>query len=304
MELIAVLRVLWARRWLVGSAFIVAVAIGVLMTYNVSLGVPPKLDRKQHLIGQASAQVLIDTPSSQVANLAPTIDPNALYTRASLLADLMGTAPAQQAIAARLGIPVWDLSVTPPPTSIAVPIKATPLALAGTRVGAARSRWQLAINVDPNLSIIAFSAIAPSPGQAGQLTNAAIAVLRERVKLAMTGQKVPALQQVVVNVIDPSRGGVLATGPRKLYGIAAALVVFFLSCFAIVVGSGLRRRVSDRQPPAEVAEAEDLSVQRKPRMVTGRKLSTPRTHSLSNGRTDLVVAEGKRTQRARDGAAG
>lgn len=304
MELIAVLRVLWGRRWLVGAALIVAITIGVLMTYKVSFGVPPKLERKQHFIGQASAQVLIDTPSSQVADLAPTIDPNALYTRASLLADLMGTAPAQQAIAGQLGIPVWDLSVTPPPTSIAVPVKATPLAVAGTRVGGPNSRWQLSVNVDPNLSIVAFSAIAPSPGQAAQLTNVAISVLRQRVQLAVTGQKIPALQQVVVNVIDPPRAGVLAVGPRKLYGLAAAMVVFLLACFAIVVVSGIRRRATHAEPPAEVGTAEDAAVQPKPRMVTSRRLSAPLTQSFSNGRADLVVSETKRPQRARDGTAG
>jgi hypothetical protein len=241
----AVGRVLWARRWLLAAGFAVAVLAGVMMVYSVKPGLPPKLQSKQHYVGQGAAQVLIDTPSSQLAGLGSpndpaTTDPN-LYSQATLLADVMATGPEQTAIADRLGIPAAALVVKPPSDSVAVPIRATPLALAGKKLETA-GKWTLAVTIDPALPIIAFSTLAPTPQGAEKLAAAAVAVLGQRLDAVAAAQRIPAGRRLVVNVIDPPGAAPLAVGPRKLYGMGVAIVLFLAICFTVVVVSGRRRR--------------------------------------------------------------
>lgn len=250
MELTAVGRILWERRRLVASGFVVAMLVGVLMVYGVSPGLPPTLHSKQHYEGQGAAQVLIDTPGSQIAGLGSptdpaTSDPN-LYTQASLLADVMATGPVQTAIADNLGIPVGALVVKPPTASVAVPIRATPLALAGKKLEKPGT-WTLAVTMDPALPIIAFSTLAPTPQGAQKLAAAAIAALSQRLDAVAAAQRIPPQRRLVVNTIDPPGAAPLAVGPRKIYGFAVAIVLFFAIAFGIVVVTGWRRRKAAEQ---------------------------------------------------------
>jgi hypothetical protein len=249
-ELIAFFRELRARRWLVAAGFAVAVAVGVLLVYRVSLGFPPKFRTRQYYVGEASAQVLIDTPKSQIADLNP---PGALvlYTRATLLADLIATAPVQQQIAGQIGVPAANLRITPPAGSVVAPVKASPLGVAGAKAAsasAAASPWQLTVTIDPTLPIIAFAAQGPSAAGALSLATAAVDVLRQRVNSLAAGQRVPTNDQAVVNQIGPPVAGVAARGPRKLYGVAATVVVFMLICFVLVGARGFGRRRTAAEP--------------------------------------------------------
>lgn len=242
MELIAVAKDWRSHARVLAAGFVVAVAIGVLISYSVSLGLPPRVHSRQTFVGEASAQVLIDTPNSQIADVASSAQSATLYTQASLLADLMGTAPVQDEIASQLGIASTRLAVVPPPASIVVPLKATPLGVAGAKAATASSPWQLTITQDPVLPIIAFAAQGPTPYRAGQLATAAMSALRERLDAIDLEQNVPTHQRTVVNVIGPPLTGWVSHGPRKLYGLAAAVVVFGLFCFALVIVEAKRRR--------------------------------------------------------------
>ena len=250
MELRIAARLLWSRRGKVVAGFIAALLIGVLMVYHVSLGFPPKLVSQAHYVGQASAQVLIDTPKSQIADLKP-IDPNLLYSRASILADLVATAPVQQEIAEQARIPAVQLEVTPPPSSVIAPIRATPLAVDGTKAASADNSWQLTVTIDPNLPIIAFSTVAPSAADAQQLATATLTVLRRHMGAIAASQHVPDDQRPVMNPIGPPLSASVPVGPRKLYGLAAFVVLFFVICFTIVVTAGKAERRKAQQTPVE-----------------------------------------------------
>lgn len=241
MELTAAAHLLWRRRLKVAIAFVISGFIGVLMVYHVTLGLPPKLRSQAHLVGQASAQVLIDTPKSQIADLKP-IDPNILYSRASILADLVATAPVQQEIAAEARIPAVQLNVTPPTSSVVAPIRATPLAVQGTKAAVADNSWQLTVTIDPNLPIIAFTTVAPNANDAHKLARATLTVLQRHMSAIAASQHVPDASRPVMNPIGPPLSANVPVGPRKLYGIAAFVVLFFLGCFLIVVTAGQAER--------------------------------------------------------------
>ncbi len=246
MELIAVFRILRARWLLVAAGFLVAIAVGVLISYRVTPGLPPKIESRDHFIGQGTAQVLIDTRPSQIASQDPA-DSGSIYQSASELADLMGSATTEQEIATQMGLRTDQLEVTPPPTSILPPIIATSLGVAAQKVSKAPASWQLSLVIDPDLPIIAFSTVAPTPHDAQQLAATAVTVLSQSIDTTATNDSIPASKRLVVDVIGPPLGAYLQTGPKKLYGAAAAVVLFVLICLGIVVLGG-RRAVRAAKP--------------------------------------------------------
>jgi hypothetical protein len=221
-----------------------------VLTFHVSPSFPPKLASRVHTTGEASAQVLVDTPRSQIADLNPTGAPY-VYERASLLANVMATAPVQQRLAEQLKLAGGELSVTPPTASIIAPIKATGLATAGTALTDIKPTWNLAITIDPNLPLLNFTATAPTPADAQALALGAIAVLKTQVGGLASREDVPAGERVVVNTIGPPVPTAVVKGFRKAYGLAVTVVLFLSECFLIVIWD--RRRKHDDPPPRSYA---------------------------------------------------
>ena len=94
------LRTLWRRRTLVALVAVFAVGVGYLLAFEASF--PPK--SRSYTVGQARARILVDTPDSQVVEVAPK-GTETLGTRASLLANLMVEGEVKASIAARAGLP-------------------------------------------------------------------------------------------------------------------------------------------------------------------------------------------------------
>ena len=232
----------WRRHVrLIAAAFVVAAAIGMLVSFRVSL-LPPSLHSRQTFVGAASAQVLIDTPHSQIADIGSGGQSTTLYTQASLLADVMASAPVVNEIATQVGIPSSQLVIVPPPASVVTPLKATALAVAAPRAAATRSPWKLTITQDPLLPIVAFAAQAPTANGAGRLATAATQVMGAHLAAIDVAQNVPARQRTVVNVINPPVAGWVSQGARKVYGLVAAIVVFLLICLVSLAVGARRRR--------------------------------------------------------------
>ena len=96
---VTILRELWQRRIYVGVAAVVAILVGVMLAYRLSL--PP--ESRQYDVGMASAHILVDTPQSQVVDVSPR-GSGSLGTRANLLANLMTEGEVKAAIARRAGL--------------------------------------------------------------------------------------------------------------------------------------------------------------------------------------------------------
>jgi hypothetical protein len=227
-------KILWQKRYLVLTALFVSALAGILLTFHVSPTFPPKLHGRTYTTGEASAQVLIDTTRSQIADLNPN-GSQYVYERASLLSNLMATAPVQEQLASSLKLLPGALSVTPPTASIIAPIKATGLATDGAVLTQIKPTWNLAIAIDPNLPLLNFTATAPTPVDASNLALAAISVLKDQVGGLAQREDVPAGQQVVVNTIGPPVPTVVPKGFRKVYGAAITLIMFLVFCFLIVI---------------------------------------------------------------------
>jgi hypothetical protein len=252
MQLIAIIHTLWRRRIIVGLALFVSICIGVLFAYNVSLGVPPDLKSRRTYVGVASARVLVNTPHSIIADLNPTGGGN-LPTHAQLLANLIASDAIRSDIAKTAGIPVTQLAVLPP--SIGGVVQTT-LATTATPPAGADT---LTVNADADLPLVAIDAQAATPKQAAALANGAVTALENYVRSVATTENIPASRQAVITALGTAQGTTAARGMSPLYGMIATLVLFALSCYAIVFASGITRRMRElRQSGATVPGPEPV----------------------------------------------
>ena len=158
-------------------ALLVAIAMGVTSAYQVSL-IPPSVKSKQLGYATATVDIVFDTRRSTLSDASRPLEP--LTARASLLAARLRGDEAQDALAARIGVPASELAVTSatygnPRSFNAVndPIqRANSLRFQG-------ARYQLLIDPRSEIPVIAVSALAPTIDDAARLATAVEGILRE-----------------------------------------------------------------------------------------------------------------------------
>lgn len=231
METVKILRELSRHRLLVSIAALAAILVGLLMTYTLSL--PPK--SRAYEVGVASARILVDTPRSQVVEVAPR-GSEALGARASLLSALMTEGEVKAAIARRAGLAPRQLVSSAEAEPTVVPAGDRPpseLYLLHTR---------LVTNAHGEaLPMIEVEAQAPDAEQAGKLATAAVAGLSTHLDSKAAVEDVPDARRLGVTGLGAPQAATEVRGPRRLFALAAALIVFVGACGAIVLFAALRR---------------------------------------------------------------
>lgn len=280
MELITILHRLWRRRKLVAIGFALSVAAGLLVSFRVSL-FPPDLQSRQHTIGVSVAHLLVDTPKSTVVDLAP-IGADTLGERADLLANLMATTPVEASIASRMSIPLQRLVIVPPSTP---PVVFTPLAQNTSKKGPAPATYRVEVTTDPTIPMISMTAQAPSPYAAARLANNAVAALQDYLQGVASYQDVPGQRRLVVTPLGTAIAGVATRGPRRLYAVAAALVLFAGFCAAIIIMPGIVRQWRNVEDPRQVTEDSEIA----PVDAGKQRVWVTRRHIPTSGSGPLVV---------------
>jgi len=240
MESIIILRELWRLRLLVILGALLAVMCAVLVSYRVSLP-SLKLESRQYHVGIASARMLIDTPASQVVDLNPK-GADTLNARASLLANLMVSAPVKSIIARDAGVPADRLiAIAPTAPGSGGPTVPTTLSQKASEASKTPGAYLLTLQSDETLPIVSIDAQAPTAAAAARLANAATTGLRDYLRSVAGAQNLPATRQIVVSGLGGAQAADQVRGPRKLFAIAAFVFVFGFACFAIIMISGIAR---------------------------------------------------------------
>lgn len=241
MELITSLRTLWRFRLVVLALGLLSCAVGLTLAYRIEG--PTSFTSRQYQVGVASAQALVDTPSSQVADLGSedtvNVDIATLSARAGLLANLMTTSPMKEEIAARAGI-APDALIAVPPASAEPGAAAAGGANPGVKIDPNDPNAHILKVTIPELQsgqipIIAIRTQAPDEQAAARLANQAIAVLERRLSSVANDDRVPADRRVVVRRLGAAQTTLEAHGPGKTIAVAAALALFLLGC-GLVLG--------------------------------------------------------------------
>ncbi len=245
MSLVFILQELRRRKIAVGIALLLALCAGALLAYRVSLGPPPHVESRQYEVGVASVRVLVDTPHSLVADLNPS-GAASLSVHAQLLADLAASEPIRNSVAAKVRIPVRDLAIVPPAISGAPPVP-TPVATSTTPPADAST---LTLSVDSTLPLVSIAAQAPDQAQAARLADGAVAALRGYLVSVASAQKIPAWRQPVITSLG-AVSGTATRGPSRTLAAGAALIVFCVLCYLILLFSGIRQRMASQPSTAE-----------------------------------------------------
>lgn len=240
MDIVTILRELWRLRIPVAAVALIAVVIGGLIAYRA--GVPPQ--RRQYEIGVATARALVDTPSSQVADLGIAkegTDPVSLPTRAALLANLLTTSPLREEIAERSGVsPDRLIAVADTPTDFPQQKKA-PLTSGATVSADDSSASVLTVHTDAELPFITVDSQAPNARTAARLADDAIDVLEEHLATVVNDEGVPATRRLVVKKLGAAGAATETRGPSRMVALIVAFVLFGVGCALVVGGSALAR---------------------------------------------------------------
>jgi hypothetical protein len=239
-ELFAAFALLWRHRLLVLIGAVLAVAAGWKLMQGETTH-----------IGVASARVMLDTPTSQLADSAP-LGADTLIGRAQVLADLAETEEITSGITRRMRIDGQDLIVKAP--YLSAPRVGTPLPTKALEAAAAApSRYALSIEAVPDLPILAVDASAPNGRDAKRLATAAIESLQAEVA-ARQGE--PEIQKYGVHVLTPVRAREVTSGPRRMRGAAAAVLLFAFWCFGVMTLAASIRSLRYRRAAMPAVAAE------------------------------------------------
>ena len=169
MDAVTILREIWRCRLAVGVAAVVAILVGLALTYTVSL--PPK--SRKYEVGIASSRILVDTPNSQVVTVAPR-GLETLGARATVLANVMTDGEIKTIIAGAAGLNPSEL-----------PLGSSPGRAPGRPLGGGREPGAYVLTArpatDPDnmpLPIIEIEAQAPRLRRRGAVGGRRIAGLR------------------------------------------------------------------------------------------------------------------------------
>ena len=252
METVTILRELWHRRLVVGALAVVALIAGLAFTH------------RSYEVSIATSRILVDTPASQVVDVAPR-GSDTLGVRANLLANLMTEGDVKAAIADRAGIPPRELTAGVE-TGGELPAS---LASAQRDPGVRLLTTSLIVNPDGDaLPLIEIEAQAPDAVGAAQLASAAVAGLDDYLDSKAAAEQVSDARRLSVTGLGASQVRQEVRGPGLLIGFGVAALVFVAGCVAIVVVFSLARRwrasSESERVEAERVEAERVGADDRP----------------------------------------
>ena len=208
MQTVTILRELWGRRALVAAVLVLAILAGTAVAYRVSF--PPRLQSRSYQVGVATSRILIDTPNSQVVEVAPK-GSDTLGTRAGLIASLMVDGTVKAAIAHRAGMRANQLDAISDSAAETTPADPAP------RPGTPVLKTTVVTNSSGDqLPIIEIEAQAADAAAAARLAGAAVSGLRDYLNSKAALQRVSNAERLRVDGLgapqarDVSRGSTVS----------------------------------------------------------------------------------------------
>jgi capsular polysaccharide biosynthesis protein len=234
MEFVTILRELWHRRTYVALVALLALLVGAAVAFKL-----PTLKSRTYTVGVADARVLVDTPRSQVLEVAPN-GSDTLAMRANLIANLMAEGVVKDAIAKRAGLKPDQLEGVAQTTTAGGTGDATTPKSFEVEQRVLTTRVIMTLEGD-QLPIIDIETQAPTTAEAAKLANASVAGLRDFINSKAASEQVPEAKRLKFTPLGPAQAGELRRGPGVPIAILATLFVFFGGCAVMLVVLALAR---------------------------------------------------------------
>jgi hypothetical protein len=233
MESIGILRALLRRPLLLVLGALLALAVGVLASYRVSL-LPPGLQSRMASAGFARQRLLVDTPTSLIADARAKGAP-AIVIRTTILADQMEGDGVRAALAEKMGVPPGAIGVISSTT--ATPETESPLAKQALEATRPSEPYVVSLGLEAGQPILTVLATAPDADAAAALARATTTSLTAAARRAS-----PARGAVRVERIGAAEVGSKQVGGGKKKAAIGVLLILAIWCSAIVLADGARRR--------------------------------------------------------------
>ena len=211
MESVTILRELWRLRVAVIIVGVLALLVGYGIAYGFS--VPPK--PRSYTVGVASARILVDTPNSQVVEVAPK-GSETLGARANVLANLMIDGTIKDEIAKRAGLRPDELVTG----SLATGGAAEDHKLTASSYALTTG---VVLNTDQaELPIIRVETQAPDTQKAIGLADAAVKGLDDYLNVRADDERIESTRRLQVSGLGPAQGHDAARGTGRIMALAVA----------------------------------------------------------------------------------
>ncbi len=239
-ELNEIFKALWARRLATAAVVVLAVAAAAAV----------KLSSHSVPTGAATLQILVDSPSSELANLNQ--DPAPLISRAAVFAQVMTSDVVLREIAKAAGVPPRQLTAQGPYGGSGEALNTiTPAEARSSQLVAEKAPYRLTFLAQQDQPVITVSVQGPNALAAARVADAVYTGVQAYVSKAQQEGATPAQHKVTLRALGPAQAGTVNNGSRATIMVAALLGVLLLGLLAIVGVEGLRRR------NRELAEIED-----------------------------------------------
>ncbi len=248
MELAEVLKVLWSRKPIV----LAIVALAVLA------GVAAKLSSRSAPKGAATVQILVDSPSSALANLVQNTTP--LTARAAVLAQVMASQAVLEEIGKASGIPADRITAEGPYSGSGEKLDVvTPSEARGNQLLAQNASYKLTYLAQENEPVITTSVQAPTAADAARLAAGVYPGVSAYIAGLQKTMNTPSAQRVTIRQLGPPQSGTVGAGSGSTVAAAAGLGVLLLGLLALVGIEGARRRARE---PEHLARGLALDLDR------------------------------------------
>jgi hypothetical protein len=224
MQTLTILRQLWRLRLLVAVMGLIALAISLTLAYKVSFF---ELESRKYSVGISTVRILVDTPDSQVVEIAPK-GSEALGVRANLLANLMVEGEIKALIAERAGLRPDQLEGVSETSSSPV-FESTP-----DPRGHVLTTNVIAGADGERLPIIEIEAQAPDAQKAANLAIAAVDGLRGYLDTKAASEQVRNADRLRLSALGAPLARDVVRGPRLAMAVGIGLFVFIVGCAAIL----------------------------------------------------------------------
>jgi hypothetical protein len=247
MEIVSILDLLRRHRLLLVPGLGLAVLVGIVALFQVSLS-PPGLSSRQTTGGLASAQMLLSATDERASDLRKQSIASTLVSRAAVAGDLVATDGPRADVARRAGIAENELAILSP--AAGAPPYSIPISREATAAAATpREPYLVHVTIHPTLPILGVDVNAPDQATAAEVAEAVRAELTDVVE-----ERAGSPAVVVLEELGPVSTRTVVAGPRKAVAVGAALVILVMWCGGVVLVTGLLRVRRDRiaSPPAGV----------------------------------------------------
>jgi hypothetical protein len=248
LDLLSALARLWARKFLVLIALLLAAAVAIASRYTVSSS---GLTLKQSVSAQSRTQFLVDTRYSSLARLALPAVASTVSARAPLFADYAASLPLKKKIAAKAGVSPSKLSIIANTTETAPATGAVQSTSYNSAPDQPTVPNDVVLTATDLLPLVTVSAKSTSARQAAALVNATVVELQGSVSALAKSQHVSGPTRMVLRSLGPAIGITRRDVFSLAKSIAYGLIVLML-LLLLILGFDRIRSASHRPPEVVV----------------------------------------------------